>query len=152
MPDINLVLVGGGKLKAHEHKKMVSKIRNRFMHYESISAIKLNELYNRAHCLLYPSKYEGFGIPIVEAMKSGCPFIALQNASIPEIAQNAGIILPKDADIETFVVSIRQLDIQEKRSSIIHEGIKVSALYSWDKCYNETSSFYKEIMSVKQEK
>ncbi|WP_318574157.1 glycosyltransferase, partial [Providencia stuartii] len=57
MPDINLVLVGGGKLKAHEHKKMVSKIRNRFMHYESISAIKLNELYNRAHCLLYPSKY-----------------------------------------------------------------------------------------------
>jgi glycosyltransferase involved in cell wall biosynthesis len=104
----------------------------------------LNILYNKAYALLYPSSYEGFGIPVIEAMKAGCPVIALNSSSIPEVAGDAGILLEK-TEIRPFIDKIDLLKNKDFRSDLIGKGLKQAKNFSWDKCNRETLAFYKEI-------
>lgn len=150
LPEYKLVLVGGGSLNSNELKKMDLLVGNRFLHYETPTSHELNNLYNFSTALLYLSKYEGFGIPIVEAMKSGCPFIAYSNASIPEIAKSAGIILNPTENELQIVENIRMLEDDLIRESFSANGILEGSAYSWDKCYQETKSFYIELLDEKQ--
>lgn len=147
LPEYKLVLVGGGRLSSNELNKINTNIGDRFSHFESATSYELNNLYNFSVVLLYLSKYEGFGIPIVEAMKSGCPFIAFNNASIPEIAKSGGVLL-KDIDTEFEIVKkIRMLENNLLRDTFIKNGILEGSTYSWDKCYQETKLFYKELLN-----
>ncbi|NQW28471.1 MAG: glycosyltransferase, partial [Flammeovirgaceae bacterium] len=97
------------------------------------------------YVLLYPSSYEGFGIPILEAMKSGCPFIASNNSSIPEVAGKAGI-LHDHLSVEDYLSSI--ISIKAKRESLILEGYDQSDKFSWDKCYIETKNIYNQLLAL----
>lgn len=82
---LDLVIVGS-PLSDIEIKYLDSTLGiNRYRYAGRISNKELNELYNSAFCLLYPSSYEGFGIPVIEAQKAGCPVIAANRSSIPEI-------------------------------------------------------------------
>jgi len=67
------------------------KVPGRFVHFKGVSIALLNQIYNSAFCLLYPSEYEGFGIPILEAKRAGCPVLAYNSSSIPEVAGDSGI-------------------------------------------------------------
>jgi mannosyltransferase len=103
---------------------------------------ELNILYNTSFALVYPSSYEGFGIPIVEAMRAGCPFIALNCSSIPEIAGNAGVLMEK-LDLESFNSAI--LTIKYNREIIINNGLNQAIKFSWEKCSNEILGIYEEL-------
>jgi len=103
---------------------------------------KLNQLYNNAFALLYPSSYEGFGIPIVEAMKAGCPFIALNASSIPEVSGDAGILLER-LDFNLFNDAVSKLT--KNRKEIVERGIERGNDFSWEKCQEETMKIYKEL-------
>lgn len=81
---------------------------NRWKIFEEISTGQLNDLYNRSFALLYPSSYEGFGIPILEAMKAGCPFIALKASAIPEVAGNAGVLM-KELSLHEFSMALNKI-------------------------------------------
>ena len=61
--------------------------------YSNLNNKGLNELYNNARCLIYPSSYEGFGLPIIEAQRAGCPVIALNKSSIPEVIGETPLLL-----------------------------------------------------------
>ena len=147
LPDYKLVLVGGGRLNSNELDEIKMQIADRFLHFENATPNELNNLYNFSVALLYLSKYEGFGIPIVEAMKSGCPFIAFDNASIPEIAKSAGILLKNNETEFEIVKNIRMLEKDLFREPFIMNGILEGSNYSWDKCYQETKSFYIELLN-----
>src|SRR5690606_21597196 len=86
-----LVIVGS-KLTDREKKLFTDEARSRITVLSDVSNSDLNILYNNAVALLYPSSYEGFGIPLIEAMKAGCPVLAINNSSITEIAGDAGIL------------------------------------------------------------
>jgi mannosyltransferase len=145
--NLKLVVVGS-QLTNAERKLFNTDLERRTVIFTGITNIELNLLYNNATALVYPSSYEGFGIPILEAMKSGCPVIALDNSSISEVAGSAGILL-KQLQIPKFIQNIENLQKNTSfRAEISGKGIEHSKQFSWEKCCQETHNFYKEIASA----
>jgi mannosyltransferase len=141
--NFNLVVVGG-KTFSEDEKKMMKKIESRVYHYQGISSQNLNILYSAAHCLVYPSSYEGFGIPVVEAMRAGCPVITTQYSSLPEVAGDAGLFI-KTLSANEIRDKILSLNVPETKEKFVSLGLKQSAKFSWGKCAEETFQFYKDI-------
>ena len=143
LPSYKMVVVGN-PLTTKERNNISSKMRDRLVIATGISNQQLNYLYNQAHVLLYPSVYEGFGIPVAEAMKAGCPVIAMNSSSIPEISGNAARLF--DAlDLYQFVQEIAHLETADYRAEVIDKGLKNAERFSWNKCAEETTAFYNEL-------
>ena len=111
-----------------------------------VSDAELTFLYQNAICFVYPSLYEGFGIPILEAFASKCP-LALSNTScFPEIAQDGGAYF-NPYDIDSIADTLSNIVSDEMlRNSLKYKGTKVLSNYSWDKMALETSNIYKSIV------
>ncbi|MCY7350656.1 MAG: glycosyltransferase family 4 protein [Cytophagaceae bacterium] len=146
LSDYTLVLVGGKTMHTKEYELLSTKLPNRFRLFQSISSEDLNLLYNSAFCLLYPSNYEGFGIPVVEAMRAGCPVVALNTSLIPEVAGDAAL-LASEPSLEEFCSLIHLLTNFKFRNIQINSGFKQAALFSWDTCFENTLDVYKQAHS-----
>jgi glycosyltransferase involved in cell wall biosynthesis len=97
-----------------------------------VSDSVLAELYANAKALIYPSKFEGFGLPPLEAMASGCPVITTKCAALPEICGDAVYYTDPD-DEEAFASSIIDLhNDQELRDKLARRGLKQASKFSWD--------------------
>ncbi|MES0303131.1 glycosyltransferase family 4 protein [Citrobacter sedlakii] len=137
--DLKLIVVGGGSILPTERKFLDEKLNGRYTIAGVLSDAELNKVYNEAYCLLYPSEYEGFGIPVLEAMKSGCPVIAVNRSSIPEVAGDAAVLVD-DTDKRYLFHAL--LDVETNRSELRRLGKIQSSNFSWDKCYKQTMSIY----------
>lgn len=142
-PNLRLVVVGKSFDKNEISVLNKQGLLNRIVLISNINNYELNILYNFAHAFLYPSSYEGFGIPIIEAMKAGCPILALRNSSIIEIANDSGILLDK-MHVQDFQQALTQLSVSDFRNEQIERGLNQSKKFSWTKCCEETYAFYKE--------
>jgi mannosyltransferase len=144
--NLRLFIVGGGPLSVAELEHLERVLPGRYFKLDNISNEELNELYNYAHSLIYPSIYEGFGIPLLEAMKAGCPVITNRLSSLGEIAGNAALFIN---DITTIAVAqkLDELADDDLRNKLINRGFDQSAKFTWEKCADETYNFYKEIYS-----
>lgn len=140
--NLKLAIVGGGLLTENEIKLFTEEAFKRVVFFPSLENNELNVLLNRASALIYPSSYEGFGIPVVEAMRAGCPVIGLNNATIREVAENSAILL-NELSIAEFNLKTNQLQKQDFRKNIIEKGLLDSKKYCWEKCSRETHEFYK---------
>jgi len=138
--EFNLVVVGG-KSWTSDEKKILHKYRDRIFHYQGVKLDDLNWLYNNAFAFIYPSSYEGFGIPVIEAMKAGCPVVAVNCSSIPEVGGNAALLV-NEVDVDHFSFQLQRLLDKRFRSDIIVKGLTHSKQFSWDKCFTETMQFY----------
>ena len=138
---LRLVFVGGGELLDHELSLLNKIIPDRYKHIPSINTQELNVLYNTAICLLYPSLYEGFGIPILEAMATGCPVIAANISSIPEVGKEAAILL-KDISHEQITAAIYKLLNEEENIYYSELGYLNSLKFSWERTVLETKNIY----------
>ncbi len=102
-------------------------------------------LYSGARTLIYPSLYEGFGLPLLEAMACGCPVICSKSASLPEVAGDAALFIdPKDP--QDLAYSIDQLlkDLSF-RMRMAENGLKRAKLFNWDKTAQQTLEIFKEV-------
>ncbi|KAA8729506.1 glycosyltransferase family 4 protein [Ewingella americana] len=144
VPDLELSIVGGGALTEKEVATLNQFIPGRFKHLGRVTDEELNQIYNRVFCLLYPSAYEGFGIPVIEAMRSGCPVIAVNKSSIPEISGDAAYLLEK-ASAGSISAALNELKSSSVCQLLIQKGLVQASHFSWKKCYEETSAVYKEL-------
>lgn len=105
-PEMDFVVVGGQPLSEVE-SRLLSPTQSRLHHFRGVSSEVLNLLYNTAYCFVYPSSYEGFGIPILEAMKAGCPVVSTNLSSIPEVAGDAALLVDQPT-AESLAIEIQK--------------------------------------------
>lgn len=143
--DLSLTIVGP-PLDSNEKTYLDRVLPNRYQSFSHVSNEELNELYNKSICLLYLSEYEGFGIPILEAMSAGCPVIALKKSSIPEVAGEAGLLFTSidNKILQNTIESLRYNHTM--RNEQIELGLRNAKRYSWDNCYKELLEFYQEVL------
>jgi len=147
--EFSLLIIGGGDLTKEEKRLLDCEIRERYSYKRHVDNQELNSIYNNVFALIYPSSYEGFGMPILEAMKAGCPFVALNTSSIREITNNSNILIeprPTGELLEQMVQLVEKLKINEIRSDVIADNLITASKYSWDRCYKETIRSYKKLL------
>ena len=107
----------------------------------------LPDIFAAAQCSVYPSLYEGFGLPVLEAMACGCPVICSNTSSLPEVAGGAGALLsPTDEEGWTNVLE-SVLHDENHRALLRSRGLRRAAEFSWEKCARQTLDVYDEVTS-----
>ncbi len=105
----------------------------------------LSLIYNLATALIMPSFYEGFGLPVLEAMQSGCPVITSKEGSLPEITQNAAFYV-NPIDVGDLKKAIQVLEKNnDVRNSLIEKGFRVSKKFSWASTADKMMSIYRSL-------
>ncbi|MEO6095770.1 MAG: glycosyltransferase family 1 protein [Fibrobacteria bacterium] len=108
----------------------------------------LANLYGHAAVLAYPSLYEGFGLPLVEAMGYGCPVVASRTSSLPEVAGEAAVFFdPKDPGELAAQLEAVLFDAAAARA-LSEAGRKRSTRFTWDACAAETMGYYRELLGA----
>jgi mannosyltransferase len=147
-PEIKLIVVGGGRFTDNELRLLDDKIPRRYEHTGFISENELESIYQNALALVYPSFYEGFGIPVIEAMKCGCPVIASKSSSVQEIAGDAAVLI-ENITAEKISQSLIKLKDPVVRRQIITLGLANAERFSWNKMALETLDFYNSVRGKK---
>ena len=143
-----LVIVGEKNYYSPQFKKLVDEGVNKGYLEEKgyISDKLLAQLYSNAIAMVYPSKYEGFGLPPLEAMNLGCPVITTKFTSIPEICGNAAYYIENDQDLDESLIKFE--NDPNTRKKFISLGKKQSAKFSWE---DSARSFLNKITDLKSE-
>ena len=122
-------------------------IQDKVFLLEFATTDELIGLYKNALALVYPSFYEGFGLPLLEAINCGCPTIAANTSSLPEVVGDAGILIdPKDAG--TISTALEQLLDPATREEYRKQGFVQAASFSWEKTAQKHIEIYKAVGSV----
>ena len=148
--DAHLVIVGGQgwKNKQFYRRLNTSEIKNRVLMTGYVSRQQLKNIYQNAVCLLFPSLYEGFGFPILEAMSCGLPVITSKAASNPEVAGDAAVLVdPSDTGAIASAMS-EMMTNPALRDTLIIKGYERLNSFSWDRCAQETLRVFKQVINA----
>ncbi len=104
-------------------------------------------LYNGASCFVFPSLYEGFGLPVLEAMACGCPVVCSGVSAIPEVVGGAGLQLEDPMNVKLLAEAMsRILEDQDLRAELRAEGIQQASNFSWRKTARETLKIFADML------
>lgn len=128
-----LILVGGQGWKNNEIMELARKNKKKIILLGFIPTKDLPVIYNQSLCLLYPSLYEGFGIPVLEALKSGTVVVTSEISSLPEVGGQA-VIYVDPYNIKSVIGAIKKAESgRYHRKIFINSGLKQSKKFSWKK-------------------
>jgi glycosyltransferase involved in cell wall biosynthesis len=135
LSDFNLIIAGE---RGWLNEKIFSEINNSPYNnkIKVINSVKDEDrkyLYNLASLLVYPSFFEGFGFPPIEAMKCGVPVVCSNNSSLPEVVGDAAVLIDSDRSEEIYQAMREVLRKTEFRSFLVEKGLKKSSFFKWEK-------------------
>ena len=143
--NLNLICVGGGAFSNYENHLFQKNLIQQNVTQINANDNQLTFLYKNSTAFIFPSKYEGFGIPILEAFANKCPVISSNTSSLPEVAGEAAIFFNPN-DKEDIKESIKQILNSEKlRNDLIIKGIERLKHFSWKKTAETTAKVYNTI-------
>jgi mannosyltransferase len=114
------------------------------MHLGVVADEQLDTLYRQALCTVFPSQYEGFGQPIIEAMARRCPVIASEHGAVPETVGNGGITIP--LDIQTWIDAVQRTHRIDHRQALIDSGLERAADFSSQRTSAAQLAVYSELL------
>jgi glycosyltransferase involved in cell wall biosynthesis len=143
--DKNLNLVCTGKPFSNDEIQLFEylKIKDRIFHYYA-NELELASLYQNAIALVFPSLYEGFGIPILEAFVNSCPVLLSNTSCFPEIAGNAALYFDPKSNIEIQDLLNSIINNPTLREKLILYGEAKLKSFSWEKASSETIAVYEK--------
>jgi glycosyltransferase involved in cell wall biosynthesis len=147
----NLVLIGqkGWKYEPIFQTIEDSPWKENIYHLDYLFDELVALFYSRADVFVYPSHYEGFGLPVLEAMTLGAPVVTSSTSSLPEVAGDAALFV-NPSDVEEQAHAILQIISDSKfRDDLITKGKARATLFSWDRTARETLEVYKSIHGMK---
>lgn len=135
--NLQLVIAGGhGWLQGPILERIrLSKYSSRIIQKGAVSADELVELYQNAEVFVLPSLYEGFGMPILEAMASGCPVVTSNVSSMPEVAGNAAVLVDP-MSVESIAAGIAEA--RRRETELREKGLAWAKEFSWEQCARGT--------------
>jgi alpha-1,3-rhamnosyl/mannosyltransferase len=146
LPDLQLVLTGA---PGPSHRSVMKAIRrspaaDRITHLGMVDTQRLNLLYQEALCTVFPSQYEGFGQPVIEAMTHGCPVISSQCGALPETVGTGGVTLPMN--IDRWVDAIQLIRQSRQRQQWVEAGLLRAADFSSTRTAETQVAIYNELL------
>jgi glycosyltransferase involved in cell wall biosynthesis len=142
-----LLCFGGGNFTKKEIEYIKTNYLDDHVVYLEGSDDQLNNIYQNALCLVYPSLYEGFGLPVLEAMANKCPVICSNGSSLPEIAGEAAILIDTSsvAELKRAMESLE--NDPQFRNTLIRKGEANVKLFSWEATASKTRRVYLDLLN-----
>ena len=143
--NFNIVCFGGNKF-THDEKNYFRELKfneNQILQIDGNDDL-LENLYLQAEALIFPSIYEGFGFPLIEAMKLGCPVISSNKSVMPEICNNAAEYFDPLNSGELISILEKILYSDETKVNLINKGFLNVSNFTWKNCANNTLKVYKK--------
>jgi glycosyltransferase involved in cell wall biosynthesis len=111
-----------------------------------VTDAELRALYEGAACFIYPSRYEGFGLPPIEAMACGCPVVVSRSASLPEVCGDAALYADAD-DPQQLAAAVRRIMCEEGLADQLRQkGRERARRWSWERAVDKTLAAVREVM------
>ncbi|OIP37645.1 hypothetical protein AUJ95_07895 [Candidatus Desantisbacteria bacterium CG2_30_40_21] len=142
---LKLVLVGFKGWKNNEIMELIKKVKEDIIYLGYLSDAELGKLYNLATAFAYPSIYEGFGLPPLEAMACGCPVITSNIASLPEVCSDS-VYYVNPYEIDDIADGIYKIITNEElKKGLVQKGLERAKFFSWEKSAMEHLRVFEEV-------
>lgn len=145
--NFRMVFFGGGRFSVAEHDmvKMLSVPAGNVMQLSGGDDV-LADLYSRAAAFVYPSLYEGFGIPPLEAMSLNCPVVCSNTSSMPEVVGDAAELFNPEDENDMLKAIEKVVTSPERTADLVERGRIRCKQFSWDKCAKDTLNVYEKVL------
>ena len=145
--EYKLILIGSKGWENREIITLIENNREEVKYLGFISDKELAKVYNRASCFAYPSFYEGFGLPVLEAMACGTPVVCSNASSLPEVGQD-GVVYCNPNSIEEIRDRIESvLGDETLQKKMIKRGLEIAKEFSWEKSARKHMELFQEVLN-----
>lgn len=144
-----LVIVGRSGWYFDEIIGQIKELQGSIIFTEYVPEKDLPALYSGAELMVFPSLYEGFGLPPLEAMQCGCPLVCSNSSSLPEICGEAALLFDPHNETELEQALLKVISSRKLRNKMSAKGILQAARFSWRKCAADTIDFFEQVSESK---